>query len=286
MQTKFIIAGVGVASAALGAVVSWAVTADRHDARHAEEIENYDILVAKLRGRVYTLTTSDLNINQYVTSAQELGDPVASVDSPSAVRVTSSDLIEQMKAEAGHDESETNIPPEETDPDTSDSDEWEAPVEETVEQTRSNLQHIIDQYTSDKESAEEFSHIIGKTFERDSTPPFVISKGTYAYDDEGNDFSKITLAYYPGPHVLLDEDDERVEDVPGTVGWRNLNRFGDESDDPDVVYIRNRRMLTDFEVVQSDDPLPLHIRYGMPKDEFKAARASGMLKMRAEDIDD
>lgn len=292
MQTKLLIAGVGAASAAVGAVVSWAITADRRDARHAEELENKDLLIQKLRDRIYKLTAADpvpILTNYVGTDSQAI--VVDGIKPPTAdlksIKVTSSDLIEQMKVE-------TENPPEEIDSEESEpqqdedenSDEWEAPIEESPEQTRTNLQNLISRYTQDEGAAEQFANYAGKTFERDYTPPFVISQAEYAWGEDGNDYSKITLAYYPGARVVLDEDDERIDDVPNTIGWRNLNRFGEESGDADTVFVRNRRLLSDFEVVRTDDPLPLHIRYGMPKSEFKAARASGMLKMRPEDADD
>jgi hypothetical protein len=75
--------------------------------------------------------------------------------------------------------------------------------------------------------------------------------------------------------------------VGNTLGWKNLSQFGGESGDPDTVFIRNQRLETDFEVVRDDEsPLPLHIQYGMGKEEFKVNKAAGTLRLRDEDLVD
>ncbi len=92
------------------------------------------------------------------------------------------------------------------------------------------------------------------------------------------------MTYFPAHRTLLDDGQEPIEDVNAYVGWKNLNRFGDESGDSDVVFIRNRALLTDFEVVREEDSdLPLHVKYGMTLPEFEVNKASGILKLRPED---
>lgn len=168
-----------------------------------------------------------------------------------------------------------------------DSEDWEEPVtDETVAEARSNLLNLIDRYIPNEEEAENFVRHAAPAV-LDKTPPFVISQQTFAYDDEedGAHYDKITLTWYPGDRVLLDDQDELVEDVAGTVGWKNLSQFGAESNDPDVVFIRNRRMKCDFEVVREEEsPLPTHVRYGMDKTEFDTYKASGLIKFRPEDL--
>ena len=43
--------------------------------------------------------------------------------------------------------------------------------------------------------------------------------------------------------------DELVEDVDNTVGYDSLERFGEYEDD--VVYVRNDRLKSDFEILLS-----------------------------------
>lgn len=167
-----------------------------------------------------------------------------------------------------------------------DLDEWDEELNETVEETRSNLQRLIDQYVPTDDDNEAFvAHAAVTTEVIDKTPPYVISQALFAYDEEFEHFDKITLTYYPSARILLDDDQELISDIPAHVGWKNLNRFGDQSEDKDTVFIRNKRLMTDFEVVrETEDDLPLHIRYGMDKETFAATKAAGLLKFRPEDL--
>ena len=175
-----------------------------------------------------------------------------------------------------------------TETDIEEQEEAEAafPPGETPEETRSNLQAIIDQYTANPQDRDNFVEHSSASLEPDYQPPFVISQEKFAYDeDEGDEYDKLTLTYYPDDRVLLDEDDEVIDDINYTVGWRNLSQFGTDTTDADVVFIRNRRMRTDFEVVRdAESPLPLHVKYGMGKEEFQVNNAAGTLKLRREDL--
>jgi hypothetical protein len=157
--------------------------------------------------------------------------------------------------------------------------------DEPEEVTRSNLQGLIDQYTANPDDVDTFADV-GTRMENDNRPPYVISQKTYAgFDDEhGEDYEKITLTYFPRSRVLLDEDDEVIDDIANVVGWRNLSRFGDESGDDDTVFVRCPRLMTDYEVVKDEEsPLPLHVKYGMPREEFEVSKAAGTLRLRDED---
>lgn len=157
--------------------------------------------------------------------------------------------------------------------------------EAKTELLRANLVRTISEYTTDPDNIEHFLHSANQTFVQDNTPPFVISREKYSWDSEEGDFyDKVTVTYYPNDRVMLDEDESVLEDVANVIGWKNLNQFGGESGNPDVVFIRNRRLMIDYEVVkEEDDPLPLHIKYGMEKDEFEINRASGLMRLREED---
>ena len=41
-----------------------------------------------------------------------------------------------------------------------------------------------------------------------------------------------------------------IDDINGTVGQDNMKRFGHGCDDPNVVFIRNEKLATDFEVLR------------------------------------
>ena len=62
------------------------------------------------------------------------------------------------------------------------------------------------------------------------------------------DYDTITLTYYDGDEVLADDADEPIFDVDDVVGRDSLNHFGENDDDPDIVYVRNDDMKTDYEI--------------------------------------
>lgn len=161
------------------------------------------------------------------------------------------------------------------------------PEGETEEETRSNLQRLIDKYTNDEDEVNRFvqNSYKEKVQNQNHKPPYIISQNSHAFDEDGEDFGKITLTYFPRERLLLDDEEDPIEDVQGTVGWRALSSFGDESGDGDTVFVRNERLKTDFEVVRDTENLPpTHVRYGMPKEEFETNKAAGLIRFRPEDL--
>lgn len=250
MRSKIIAAAVGAFGA--GALLGWAITSDIYENKLREERRLYDKYMRNKTQHIWAL--QDRLENQGLF--KDIGTTSQTIN-----LVYNEDLIEE--------EPEVDV----------------VPDGETPEETRSNLQRLIDMYTapSDEEIMEGVGVEPSSSGDR-STPPFVISKAQYAFDDEGDSYSKITLTYFPRDRVLLDDDDEPIEDIARMVGWRSLSQFGGESEDPDVVFVRNRRMETDFEIVKEEEaPLPLHVKYGMEKEEFRANKAAGLIKLRQED---
>ena len=77
---------------------------------------------------------------------------------------------------------------------------------------------------------------------------FVISRTSY--ENEYMDFHKESLVYFERDQVLIDDRDEIVDNVEHILGSEALESFGKESEDEDIVYVRNMRMQCDFEVVR------------------------------------
>ena len=83
---------------------------------------------------------------------------------------------------------------------------------------------------------------------RDTNRPFILSAREF---EEGElDYSQNTLMYYEGDDVLTDERDQPIHHLQKIVGAENL-KFGEMSDDPNIVYIRNNELEVDFEVCRS-----------------------------------
>lgn len=79
---------------------------------------------------------------------------------------------------------------------------------------------------------------------------YVISKDEY-FQGEKN-YVQVSMSYFQSDEVLVDEREQPVDDVDDTVGLNNLQRFGQGSKDPNVVYVRNDALELDFEILKSE----------------------------------
>lgn len=72
-------------------------------------------------------------------------------------------------------------------------------------------------------------------------------------------YDKTTLNYYDDGILEDEATDYLIDDIDGTIGLDSLNRFGEgtEDGDPDVVFVRNEKISTDFTIVrQHRDYIP------------------------------
>lgn len=84
---------------------------------------------------------------------------------------------------------------------------------------------------------------------RDTTEPYVIHQDEYMENEP--EHSQVTVTYYDGDDVLVDERERPIPDVDETIGLEATKLFGHGSTDPNIVYVRNDRLDLDFEVVLS-----------------------------------
>lgn len=96
--------------------------------------------------------------------------------------------------------------------------------------------------------------------------PYVISKDEYDENEPGHD--QVTVTYFDKDDTLVDARDQVIDDVDGTVGINNLQRFGHGSVDNRVVLVRNERLDMDFEVVKSDGSYAKEV-LGFDEDQLK-----------------
>lgn len=248
MKAKLIFAGAGLFG--LGAAWGWAWATDKAEEKLKQAEENADSYSALLREKTIQIARLEAELDDFKDAeAVQMAE-----------EVNSGGQIDDI-------------------------------AEETEEETRQNLQNIINDYTSNPDDRDEFVERGTRVAQdRDTMPgPYVISRGEYSDGEEGNDFAKVTITWYPRERMLLDEDETPIHsrEVDGLVGYKNLNSFGGESGDPNVVFIRNRRIEVDYEVVRElDNPVPVHVKYGMPKAEFDTNVAAGLIKFRREDMGD
>lgn len=84
---------------------------------------------------------------------------------------------------------------------------------------------------------------------RSEDDPYVISISEFQNDEE--DYEKITVRYFEEDDTLVAE--MRTDPMPiESVGSANLLRFGDGSQDENIVYVRNEVLEMDFEVIKDE----------------------------------
>lgn len=266
MNVRFIAAGAALAGAGVGAVVAWAITADRAEQRSKAMRDELGRMEKAVREKAGHASRLELEVEQLNIKVDELEHKLYSEDEISP-EGDSQEIISEG----------TEIQP--------------FPEGETPEETHAKLKSQIEQYTAQDGVADFIADAGARVVVESarSEPPFVISQQVFAddNDDEGNEYLKKTVTWYEKARVLLDEDDEVVPqtEIDHMIGWRNLNRFGDQSSDPDTVFVRNRRLDIDFEVVREiDEEPPLYVKLGMDKESYDQRRSAGLIKFREGDV--
>lgn len=84
----------------------------------------------------------------------------------------------------------------------------------------------------------------------DPDKPYIISVQEFMEDHE--DYDKLSITYYEGDDTLLDDAGQMINNVEETVREESLGKFGFGSGNPDMVYVRNEKFRTDFEVSRSE----------------------------------
>jgi hypothetical protein len=82
----------------------------------------------------------------------------------------------------------------------------------------------------------------------ETAAPFVITEKRFS--EECLDYAKLSLRFFKGDKVLADDGNAPVRNVRGTIGENSLSFFGIDPNQPDIVFVRNHGMQTDFEVLR------------------------------------
>ena len=110
----------------------------------------------------------------------------------------------------------------------------------------------------------------------DRTMPHVITH----LDWEGgtpDHYQRTTLTYYATDDILADERDAVIDDPEYALG-DGLSHFGEESNDADIVYVRNPTLNEDFEIVR------VHRSYAEAVFGFKEKKNKRLPKMRDDEF--
>lgn len=280
MDVRFI--ATGVASAGLGAAAAWTLATTRAKKKNEQLVADNHSLQDALREK----TRDNIALKNELDDVQGENQALhAAIDEETGF--TEENLETDSENSPGEDSPETvsnsddyepHVEPAERD----ERDDEDEPTDEELDAQRAQLQRQISAYVPTAEDERVFQEEQGGPVIASTKydPPYVISQPDFAYGDEGLQYKKVTLKWFPKDQVLLDEDEDIIEDVDRYIGYRSLRQFGGESGDEHTVYVRNRNSEIDFEVVNvEDEELPLHVRYNMPQVEFKTKRAAGLLRM-------
>lgn len=119
-----------------------------------------------------------------------------------------------------------------------------------------------------------------KVYERIEGEPYVISR--LEFEDNEGDYDQISLVYYDGDDTLADEQDKAINDIERVIGSRNLEYFGHGSDDDRVVYIRNERVGTDYEILKNDGEFTVVV-LGLSDEDLGREPKKKIQRMRDDD---
>jgi hypothetical protein len=99
------------------------------------------------------------------------------------------------------------------------------------------------------------SNVAASPLDPDARAPHLITFAEFDAGDLG--YAQVSVSFFAGDGIVIDEEDnvispDRVEQI---IGTDNLNKFGTNTDDPDlepnVIYVRCERFNMDFEVTRS-----------------------------------
>lgn len=78
--------------------------------------------------------------------------------------------------------------------------------------------------------------------------PYIIHFDEFQQNEPEHE--QVTYTYYEVDDILADERDTTIDDMDATIGLGNLGKWGHGSNDPNVVYVRNEKIKTDFEILR------------------------------------
>lgn len=137
---------------------------------------------------------------------------------------------------------------------------------ELAESTPPEVQVLLEEYAGEKKEPVAYHRIktsnvkvnkqekelfVRPVFQQDENrgPIHVIS--LEEFNENEPSFHQETLSWYAGDKVLTDAREDIIEDYKNIIGEHALARFGDVSEDENVVHVRNTVQMVDYEVVRS-----------------------------------
>lgn len=101
--------------------------------------------------------------------------------------------------------------------------------------TYNDLSDVYDTESADDDIAED-----------KDDPPYIIEPEEYGNKVE----NECTVLMWYGDDILTDTYGVNVDDIDNTVGREFIDHFGENPEEPDVVYVRNDRLEMDYQILQ------------------------------------
>lgn len=108
--------------------------------------------------------------------------------------------------------------------------------------------------------------------------PFVVTEEEWSKDSK---YSSVTLTYYADDRVVTDETDKVIKNPETLIGPDALDSFGEGTEDPDTVFVKNVDEETYYEICRTHGSYD-EIVLGLPKKESKKVH----VKKSKEVVDD
>lgn len=93
---------------------------------------------------------------------------------------------------------------------------------------------------------------------------------------------QVTIMFYTDDKTFAGENEEIISGVKDLIGPDDLLRFGEKSNDPDVVYIRNNDIEADFQVIRVHGSYATLVM-GMSEEEVKKPKRTTRRKKSEDD---
>lgn len=135
--------------------------------------------------------------------------------------------------------------------------DFEAAVKAVAEGTSPEELRVVDEPVEEDEEADDEklrqnifeasvrSDVMNGGEDEHPSAPYVIP--VEIFQEESDIYEKVSISYYEDG-TLADERNMPIPDPDPIVGDENLERFGEGSQDDNIVYVRNERIHMDFEI--------------------------------------
>jgi len=118
--------------------------------------------------------------------------------------------------------------------------------------TQEDIEELQEREEAEEEERNAFVELPGWNYDeqvasRTPDKPFIMHAHEYMQSECSH---QITITYFEGDDVLVDESDEVISKKDEVVGMDNLERFGFGSGDPNTLYVRNPKLDIEYEILR------------------------------------